>query len=516
MMGEKGSALTMTSALFCDECGAALTAQATSCAVCRKYFGIASPSSIPSPSPLPSQIQAAGGFLPLSMSTSVDELYPGSLFALRYRVLEKVGEGGFGVTYKAQDLDQHNRLVAVKQINLSLLSPQKMIEATDSYNREVGYLSQLNHTNIPHYYDYFTDPSHWYVVMDYIEGETLEEKLQKARHGRFPMQQVLDIGIALCDVLGYLHAQHPPIIFRDVKPANIMLTKTGRIYLIDFGIARQYTPGQKKDTAPLGSPGYAAPEQYGKAQTTAQTDIYGLGATLQTLLTGKEPLEFLTGGASLDRSVPEKMRTLLTKMLERAPSQRPQSMDEVKQTLEWIKEHSFRQKAQQTLAFTWKSLIPSIFHSLLFLAMLIILYLLLFSTGFFSSQFWIPSILVNICVIVGLSAYYLRNEQEEATTRLSAKEVLVTVVNHLRAAILFALIPVAFFYSLYDIQDPEAIWINDALIIGMTTLVTIIFSLYFLRREITWLWHLCTRRQRAKGPQQAPPLQQQMPRSKHR
>lgn len=512
-MCEKGTALTMTSALFCDECGAALSAQATSCAVCRRYFGAASPSSLSSSSPV--QVARVSLLPSITAFADVEELRPGSLFASRYRILEKVGEGGFGVTYKAQDLDQHNRLVAVKQINLSLLSPQKMIEATDSYNREVGYLSQLNHHNIPHYYDYFTDPGHWYVVMDYIEGETLEEKLQKARHGHFSMPQVLDIGIALCDVLGYLHAQHPPIIFRDVKPANIMLTKTGRVYLIDFGIARHYTPGQTKDTAPLGSPGYAAPEQYGKAQTTPQTDIYGLGATLQTILTGKEPLEFLTGGASPDRTLPEKMQTLLTKMLERDASQRPQSMDEVKQTLQWLKEHSFRQKAQQSLAFTWNSLIPSIFQSLLFVALLLIIYLLLFSTGFFNTTLWIPSILLNMCVIVGLSAYYLRNEKEEAASGLSAKEALVSVLKHLKGAILFALIPVAFFYSLYDIQNPDAIWINDALILGMTILVSIALCLYFLRREISWLWHLSTRWQRANKPQQVPPLQQQMPR-RHR
>jgi len=272
----------MTSALFCDECGAALPAQATSCAVCRKYFGISSTSFSTS------TVRVANVSLSPSMVASADVLRPGSLFAFRYRILDKAGEGGFGVIYKAKDLDQHNRLVAIKQINLSLLSPQKMIEATDSYNREVGHLSQLQHENIPRFYDYFTDPGNWYVVMDYIEGETLEDKLQKARRGCFSMQKMLDIGIDLCNVLGYLHAQHPPIIFRDVKPGNIMLTKTGRIYLIDFGIARHYTAGQTRDTAPLGSPGYAAPEQYGKAQTTAQTDIYGLGATLQTLLTGKE------------------------------------------------------------------------------------------------------------------------------------------------------------------------------------------------------------------------------------
>lgn len=511
MVCKKGTGLAMTSALFCDQCGAALPAQAVSCAVCRRYFGIASTTFTPSPS---SPVQVGGASLSFSIAASADILRPGSLFVFRYRILAKVGEGGFGVIYKAQDLDQHNRLVAIKQINLSLLSPQKMIEATDSYNREVSYLSQLQHENIPRFYDYFTDPGNWYVVMDYIEGETLEDKLQKARHGCFSMQKVLDIGIVLCDVLGYLHAQHPPIIFRDVKPGNIMLTKTGRIYLIDFGIARHYTAGQRRDTAPLGSPGYAAPEQYGKAQTTAQTDIYGLGATLQTLLTGKEPMEFLVGSASLDHTIPEKMQTLLKKMLERDASQRPQSVDEVKQSLQWLREHSFSYKAQHTLAFTRDSLIPAIFQTLLFVALLLIIFFVIFATGFFNTLFWIPCILLMLCVIVGRSAYYLREEREDAATRLNAKEVLATVLKHLRGSILFALIPAIFFYALYDIQSPDGILINDVLLLSMSTFASIILSLYFLNREISWLWHLMTQWRRASKPVQVPPLQQRM--HKHR
>ena len=366
---EKGTVATMTSALFCDECGAALPAQATSCAVCRQYFGASSPS-----------VQAARVSLHPTMAASAGALRPGTLFAQRYRILDQVGEGGFGVIYKAEDLDQRHRFVAIKQINLSRLSPQQMIEATDSFNREVGYLSQLKHNDIPRIHDYFTNPEHWYVVMDYIAGETLEDQLEKARSGRFPTQKVLDIGIALCDVLGYLHAQRPPIVFRDVKPANIMLTKTGRIYLIDFGIARHYTPDQTRDTAPLGSLGYAAPEQYGKAQTTAQTDIYGLGTTLQTLLTGKEPLEILAEGASRDRPIPKKLQALLTSMLERDASKRPQSMDEVKQSLQWLKEHSVGQRVKRTLAFIWNFLTRLGEEVIPLVAALLFFYLVFFFT----------------------------------------------------------------------------------------------------------------------------------------
>ena len=146
-------------------------------------------------------------------------------------------------------------------------------------------LSRFSHRNLPGIYDHFTDPTHWYLVMHYIEGETLDDSLKQTKEGYLSVKEVLAIGVQLSKVLEYLHSCQPPIIFRDVKPANIMRTRWGRLYLIDFGIARQFSPDKTRDTGPLGSPGYAAPEQYGRAQSTKQTDIYGLGATLHTLLT---------------------------------------------------------------------------------------------------------------------------------------------------------------------------------------------------------------------------------------
>src|SRR5579872_2377521 len=407
---EKGRVANMSSALFCDQCGAALPAQATSCAACRRYFGASSPS--PSPIAQTSFPHGMAGFT----GTFAGVLRPGVLFAQRYRILEQVGEGGFGSIYKAEDLE-YRRLVAIKQINLRLLSPQKMIEATDSFNREVGYLSRLKHGHIPRIYDYFTDPDHWYVVMEYIKGETLEGKLKKGRRGRFSIQQVFDIGIALCDVLSYLHTQQSPIIFRDVKPGNIMQTNTGRIYLIDFGIARHYTPGQSKDTTPLGSPGYAAPEQYGKAQTTAQTDIYGLGATLQTLLTGKEPMEFLTGCKLSEYHLPQELQALITRMLEREPDKRPRSVDEVKRSLQRLRKSSLMQKTQRTLAFIWHSLIPSTI-------ILLVLYFFFNIAGFISSPLWIPCLLAMLCVFTGRNLYYLLQEKREAASGLNATKIL--------------------------------------------------------------------------------------------
>src|SRR5438876_12084422 len=115
------------------------------------------------------------------------------------------------------------------------------------------------HPNLPRIYDSFTEDNRWYLVMDFIDGQTLDDYLEQVNGGKLSIEEVLEIGIQLCSVLDYLHTRHPPIIFRDLKPTNIMHTVRGQLYLIDFGIARHFKPGQAKDTIALGSPGYAAP-----------------------------------------------------------------------------------------------------------------------------------------------------------------------------------------------------------------------------------------------------------------
>lgn len=185
----------------------------------------------------------------------IGSLIPMSLLKLRYRILSQVGKGGFGAVYKAEDTVLGNRLVAVKEMSQSHLSTQELPRATEEFKREALLLAGLNHPNLPHIYDYFTDNGHWYIVMDFIEGNTLEDDI--SRQGKhLPINEVIKLGIQLCTVLGYLHSRLPAIIFRDLKPANIILTREGQPFLIDFGIAQHFKPGQKKDTLALGSPGY--------------------------------------------------------------------------------------------------------------------------------------------------------------------------------------------------------------------------------------------------------------------
>ncbi|HZR42080.1 MAG TPA: serine/threonine-protein kinase [Ktedonobacteraceae bacterium] len=273
---------------------------------------------------------------PLPALTAYEVLH-GSLLFGRYRVQEQVGTGGFSAVFKALDTIE-NRLVAIKALSLQGLPAQEKIEATDAFNREVQFLSLLQHRNLPRIYEHFSEANCWYIVMDFIDGTSLETHLEDKSH-HMTLDEVLDLALVLCDVLEYLHAGSPMIIFRDLKPSNIMLTSDGRLYLIDFGIARHFIPGRKKDTHPFGSPGYAAPEQYGRAQTTPRSDIYSLGAILHQLLTGSDPALTPFQFSAIRQSnpaVPQELEELIATMVERDVDQRPESIALVKKRLRAI------------------------------------------------------------------------------------------------------------------------------------------------------------------------------------
>ena len=313
--------MTPSSSLNCIACGAANLPQVALCIACGRL------------------LPASAGDTALAPPLSAQRPAPPALLAGRYRIIGQVGTGGFGVVYKAADTQHGDRLVAIKEVCLSGLRPQAVIDAIDAFRREVQLLSHLGHSNLPRIYDHFTTPEHWYLVMEFIEGETLEQSMSKAPGGRLPLSEVLDIGIQLCTVLEYLHSQQPPIIFRDLKPANVMLTPRGHVYLIDFGIARHFKPGQARDTVALGSPGYAAPEQYGRAQTTPRSDIYSLGAMLHHLLTTHDPadtpFQFIPLRPNSHLSMSE-LGTLVTQMVDLDVNKRPVSMTVVKQELQRI------------------------------------------------------------------------------------------------------------------------------------------------------------------------------------
>ncbi len=308
---------------YCTRCGAANQAQDAFCFACGQPLQALAPSS---------QYPLAGS----ATSTSTGLLLPNLLLKQRYRVLRLLGKGGFGAVYMAQDMQLGNRLLALKEMSQSGLSQQEMGEAAENFKRETHLLAGLMHPNLPSIYDHFSEAGRWYLVMDYIGGQTLEEYV-KTQGGKLPVKEVLDIGIQICTVLEYLHTRQPPIIFRDLKPANILLTPERHLYLIDFGIARHFKPGQIKDTIAFGSPGYAAPEQYGKTQSTARSDIYSLGATLHQLLTGIDPSQTPFQFVPLQlqgQPILSEFERLIMQMLEMNKEKRPDSMLAVKQELQ--------------------------------------------------------------------------------------------------------------------------------------------------------------------------------------
>ena len=253
----------------CEACGTVNQPQAVFCMTCG--------------SPLDATVSTSSASVTGLLTT-------GQLLDGRYRILTQVGRGGFAAVYKAEDM-QLRRQVAVKEMSQSGLSPKERGQAIEDFKREARMLANLMHPHLSHIYDHFSQGGHWYLVMDFIEGETLEDYVLRQPDHRLSLKETLAIGLELCSVLDYLHHCQPPIIFRDLKPANIMCTPAKQVYLIDFGIARHFKPGQIKDTVPFGSPGYAAPEQYGKAQTTPRSDIYSLGVLLHYLLSGEDPSE---------------------------------------------------------------------------------------------------------------------------------------------------------------------------------------------------------------------------------
>ena len=233
---------------------------------------------------------AAHGHPLVTPTNATGRLAPNSQLHVNYEILATVGQGGMAAVYKARELTT-GTVVAIKEMSQEGLPPDELKEALASFSFEADTLRRLRHPNLPRVYERFAEHFRQYLVMDFVEGQTLEQRLQAAGGKPLSEAEVLGWARQICDVLTYLHTQKPPIIFRDLKPANVMVTRAnpGHIYLIDFGIARVFAPGRSRDTQVLGTPGFAPPEQYGKAQTDPRADIYALGCTLYQLLTAYDP-----------------------------------------------------------------------------------------------------------------------------------------------------------------------------------------------------------------------------------
>lgn len=208
----------------------------------------------------------------------------GTVIEGKYEILKEIGHGGMSVVYLANDTHL-NRNWAVKEVKKKGTGKNDEI-VVNSLLAEANMVKKLDHPALPRIVDIIDNGVTIYIIMDFIEGESLDKVLEE--YGAQPEEKVISWAMQICDVLSYLHSQKPPIIYRDMKPANLMLKPNGNISIIDFGIAREYKEQNLADTTVLGTKGYAPPEQY-SGQTDARSDIFALGMTMHHLLTGVDP-----------------------------------------------------------------------------------------------------------------------------------------------------------------------------------------------------------------------------------
>ncbi|MEB3237294.1 MAG: protein kinase [Candidatus Sericytochromatia bacterium] len=290
---------------FCCDCGKPLKAAVTA-------------------QPMGAVTQPASGYAPPSTL-----LAPSTLLQERYRITQLVGQGGMGAIYLANDTRFSSKVCIVKEMLDHFTDPEQREIATQNFYREADLLANLDHNAIPEVYDRFTEANRHYLVMEYIQGTDLEQRMHESM-APFDEKSVIGWAIQCCDVLSYLHHQKPPIIYRDMKPANLILTHFGKIYLVDFGIARFFNP-QARGTM-IGTQGYAPPEQY-RGQVEQRTDIYALGATMHYLLTNRDPQNEAPFSfppvRQLNAEVSEALENIITKMLEPELERRYQTCDEL-------------------------------------------------------------------------------------------------------------------------------------------------------------------------------------------
>jgi serine/threonine protein kinase len=276
---------------------------------------------------LPHAANTACSVLPALIAQPQEALVPDASVAGRFRILRLLHEGAMSAVYQAQDVTLQ-RMVALKELRAPAGSDQEAREAMLWFMRESHLLSTLSHPLIPVFYSSFHDQGRNFIVQEYVEGLTLEALV--AERGPLDPLVVTRWGLALCDLLGYLHRLEPPVVFRDLKPANILLRPNGTLAVVDFGIARPYLDGEVGTT--IGTPGYAPPEQY-QGLATPLSDLYALGATLHRLLTAYDPEHerpFVFPSADeLNPAVPHALADVLIRALRIAPQERFASATEM-------------------------------------------------------------------------------------------------------------------------------------------------------------------------------------------
>lgn len=276
----------------------------------------------------------------------------GSVVDGKYRILNKIGQGGMSVVYLAIN-EKANKTWAIKEVRKDGVKDFEVVK--QGLVVETELLKRLSHKNLPSIVDVIDGDGRFLIVMDYIEGNPLSAKL--AEEGAQSQEQVIAWAKQLCDVLGYLHTRNPAIIYRDMKPGNVMLqpgeseSDPGKVTLIDFGTAREFKERNVADTICLGTIGYAAPEQFGgQGQTDARTDIYCLGATMYHLVTGKNPSEppyEIKPIREVNPALSSGLEQIILKCTRKNPDERYQSCAELMYALEHYDEMDERYQKEQ-------------------------------------------------------------------------------------------------------------------------------------------------------------------------
>ena len=261
----------------------------------------------------------------------------------KYKILDVIGRGGMSIVYLAIN-EKANRSWAVKE--LIRTDPR----AAGISKKETDLLKKLHHPGIAGIVDVIEQKESQLIVMDYVEGHSLDQVLEE--QGVCSEREVLDIGIQLCEVLEYLHTRKPPVIYRDLKPSNVMKKPGGKLVLIDFGAAREYRRYSDGDTVLLGTRGYAAPEQYeSQGQTDARTDIYSLGVMLFELVTGESPHR-LCPVRKIRPELSAGLESILEICTRTDPAERFSSCTELKYALEhsWEMDERYQKQQKRKLA----------------------------------------------------------------------------------------------------------------------------------------------------------------------
>lgn len=247
----------------------------------------------------------------------------------RYKVIATIGKGGMGAVYKALDMRLREIAVAIKEISLETIADERIEKVIQNFENEAATLISLRHNAIPRVMDFFSlNNNKCYIVMDLIDGETLDQVIRK--RGKIPESEVREWIYQLADVLKYLHSRDPKVIFRDLKPSNVMITKDNQIKLIDFGIARTFKDDKSTDTTYYVSQGFSPPEQYGTGQSDERSDIYSLGALAYSLLIGGKPKikNFKFEDLRDFTEVSDQLNEAIIKATDFRPENRPSSIDE--------------------------------------------------------------------------------------------------------------------------------------------------------------------------------------------